>query len=24
LLYYPVKAYGEFKRRTSIGWVKYF
>jgi uncharacterized membrane protein len=24
LLYFPVKAYGDFKRRTSIGWVKYF
>jgi len=24
LLYWPVKAYGEFKRRTSIAWVKYF
>ncbi|HEY0956438.1 MAG TPA: heparan-alpha-glucosaminide N-acetyltransferase domain-containing protein [Roseateles sp.] len=24
LVYYPVKVFGDFKRRTSIGWVKYF
>ncbi|MEZ5458388.1 MAG: heparan-alpha-glucosaminide N-acetyltransferase domain-containing protein [Steroidobacteraceae bacterium] len=24
LLYFPTRAFGDFKRRTSIGWVKYF
>lgn len=24
VLYYPTKWFGRFKRRTSIGWVKYF
>lgn len=24
VLYYPTKWFGNFKRRTSIGWVKYF
>ncbi len=24
VLYYPTKWFGDFKRRTSIGWVKYF
>lgn len=23
-LYFPTRAFGEFKRRTTIGWVKYF